>query len=220
VVLYAWALCVIGGGVMQKASEHWQQLVTPGTRVVPEVAFVVLVVCAFVGGALVLAGIGAALPALTGFLLAGGWPQLRRTVRPAAALAVALAAATAGLALWSRGLSDGQRNGDDALYAAAFLAWVVLAAACLIAWTAAAVRLARRLRLTAAALRAEAWLAAGVTAAMAAVTAATVTWWIAVAGTQAAPLASELGVATGLMAVATLAGAAGTRHAHRALRAL
>jgi hypothetical protein len=147
----------------------------------------------------------------------------------AARLTAVAAAATVGLVVWAHGLTDRQRNGDDVAFAIAFAAWALLGVACLFAWTAAAIATARRLALPAATLRAGAWIASAVTAAMVAMTAATAVWWAALSdsapwflagrpvGSSASPLAPELLAAAVLMLAAIALAAAG---AHRAMRAL
>lgn len=226
--LCAWALFVIAGGLVQRVSEHWQNAPAPGDRALPSAAFAVLVAGAVAASLLVVAGIAAALPSLSAFLREGGWPSIRRRVITAGWVTAAAAIGLLALVLWAQRLGARERNGADFAYALAFVAWALLAAAALLAWTRAAVTIARRLRLPAATLKAEAWLATGVAAAMGAITAATLAWWAALAdapwflagapaGTSASPWAPQLLLATTLMLIATAAGAAG---AHQGLRAL
>lgn len=213
-VLCAWALMVLAGFAVQRASEHWQSLTPPGSRSVPGAAFTALVVAAALGAVAVLSGIGLALPALRAFLRDGGWPAIRRRVLTATALTGLAIAATAGLVAWAHGLTGAQRDGHDATYAVAFVAWALLLAATLTAWTAAAVSTAHRLALPAATLRVETRLACAVATAMPAATAATAVWWTAVA--DAAPrfgATAQLSGALAAMALATLLGAAGARRA-------
>jgi hypothetical protein len=209
-VLCAWALFVLAGGAVQKISEHWQDTVAPADRALPQAAFAVLVGAAVCGGLLVLAGIAATLPSLSTLRRA----PMRRVVLPAAALTAVALAATVALVVWAHGLTPAQRDGHDAGYAAAFLAWAVLCAACLLAWTGAAVSIARRVELRAPVLRLEARLAVGVTVAMGVMTAATVVWWAAL-GDHGGAL-----VAAAVMLVATGLGAAGSRRAVQALPAI
>jgi hypothetical protein len=227
--LCAWALFVIAGGLVQRVSEHWQDAMAPGNRALPSAAFAVLVAGALAASLLVLAGIAAALPSLSAFLRGGGWPSIRRRVITAGRVTAAAAIGLLALVLWAHRLGARERNGADLAYALAFVAWALLAAAALLTWTGAAVTIARRIRLPAATLKTEAWLATGVAAAMGAMTAATLVWWVAVAdaapwfltgapaGTSASPWAPQLLLAAVLMLLATAAGAAG---AHRGLRAL
>jgi hypothetical protein len=221
-VLCAWVVFVVGGTIVQKFSEHWQGATPAAARTVPSAAFDVLLAGAALGAALVLAGIALTLPALVRFLRDGGWPLVRERIAIAGVLTAVAAACAAGLAWWAHGLTEAQRNGADARYTAvAAIAGLVLLA-CLAAWTAAAVACARRLHLTHRVLVTEAALAGGVAVAMAAMTAATAVWWGAVARSAqpgffggAHPLAPQLVVATALMLVATVTGAAGARQALR-----
>jgi hypothetical protein len=212
-VLCAWALFVIAGSGVQKLSEHWQNLTPAADRALPRAAFAVLVCGAVCGAVLVLAGLALALPALRQL----GGRAIRRATRPALVVTGAALAATAGLMAWAHGLTPPQRDGADTGYAIAFVAWAALCAACLLAWTAAAVTIARRLALRASTLRAETGLAFAVTAAMAVTTAASLTWWAAL-GDRIASL--ELGLASALMLAATALAVAGSRRAARAITAV
>jgi hypothetical protein len=213
-VLCAWALMVVAGCAVQRASEHWQTLTPPGSRGLPGAAFAVLVVAAALAAAAVVAGFALAVPALRDVLGDGGWPAIRRRVLTAATLTGAAITATAGLVAWAHGLTAAQRDGHDAPYSVAFVAWALLLAATLTAWTAAAASTARRLALPPSTLRAEVRLACIVATAMLAVTAATAVWWAGVA--DAAPrfgATAQLSGALAAMALATLLGAAGARRA-------
>lgn len=111
----------------------------------------------------------------------GGWRTLRAHVLRAAGVTVVLIVFTIPLARWARSLSSYQRNGGNFGYGTAFLAWVVLAAACLGAWTAVAVAVGRSVPLTRRAVQCEATLAVVLAVVMVVVTAATATWWAAMA---------------------------------------
>ena len=200
-VLCAWALFVLGGIGVRKASEQLQT--TP--------AFTALVVLAVCASLLVLAGIALSLPALAAYLRAGGWPAIRRRVVQAVVVSAIALAALTGLVAWAHGLSAPQRDGGDTAYALAFVGCGLLIAASLFAWTAVAVAIARRLDPPPRTLTLQAWLAVAVTVAMVAMTVATLLWWAA-----AAPVTLELLVAAALMVTASLLGGAG---AQRALRA-
>jgi hypothetical protein len=210
-VLCAWSLFVVAGAFVQKYSEHWQDVTPQADRAVPGVAFDALVVAAGIGTVLVLAGVGIALPALYSYLRAGGWPNVRGPIVHAAWLTLLTIPSTMAIVTWAHHLTDAQRTGGDTLYAIGVLVWLCIAVSCLAAWTVAAVRTSLQLRWPSAVLRAEAGLAAAVTATMAAMTVATTVWW----AEQPSPLAPAL--ATLLMAVATTAGVSGTVQACRAL---
>lgn len=228
-VLWAWALFVVAGLTVQKFSEHWQRAMPASGRGLASTAFGGLVIAAVCGSLLVVAGIALALPSVASFLHAGGWPVIRRRVVTAMLATTVAAAATVTLVIWGHDLSTRQRNGSDAGYATAFVVAALLAAVCLFAWTVLAVTTARRLRLTSATLRMEAWIACAVSLAMGVMTAATTVWWAAIAnsapwflagapaGTHASSRAPQMVVATSLMVLATLLGAAGARRAVRNL---
>ena len=231
-VLCAWTLFVVGGAGVQKASEHWQDATPAGQRGLPSAAFDVLVVAAALGSALILAGIALVLPSLLVHLRRGGWASIRRPVVRAVLVTVPAVAATDGLVVWAHRLSSAQRNGGDALYGGVWLLWALLVVACLVAWVAAAVAVARRLDLPPLVLRIEGWLGVAVTAAMAAMTVAAVVWWVGLVRvapwffngrpleSAATPVDPKLVVACSLMLAATLLGAAGAVRAGGGLRGL
>ena len=226
-VLWAWALFVLAGAIVQKSSEHWDAAL-PGTHALASLAFDSLLGVAVVASVLVLAGIGLTLGAVLGFLRDGGWPRIRRAALIAAAMTALLVAATAALVVWAHGLSRPDRQGHDVAYGIAFLAWGALGAGALVAWTAAATRIAACLPLPDVTLRLQTGLAVAVSVAMAVMAAATAVWWVAVADVapaaltgpsagHASALVPQLVAAMALMVVATGLGAAGARQAGRAL---
>jgi hypothetical protein len=213
-VLCAWALFVVAGISVQKRSEHWQASFPVGSRTLPSAAFDALIVGAAIGGALVFIGVAAALPTVLSFLRSGDWGRVSRPVLLAGALTVAAVLAAVPIVVWAHGLTAAQRNGRDVAYGVGAGLWALLLVACLTAWTAAAVAVARRLDLSPALLRLETFLATAVTVSMAAMTAATVVWLAAL--DQAA--ASYL-VAAAVMLVATAVATAGSLAAVRGLAA-
>jgi hypothetical protein len=229
-VLWAWALFVFAGAVVQKTSEHWQQAL-PGNHPLATVAFAALIATAALASVLVLAGIAVASPSLRRLLREGGWSRIQRGIVTASIATAVAIAATVGLVLWAHSLTAHQRAGADAAYACAFAVWALSGLGTLLAWTKAAVRTERSLQLSAQALAAQARLAAGVAGAMTVMTAETATWWIAVAvrtpaaltgsgaahGSAAAP---QLILATSLMLLAAGLGSVGARQATRSLAGL
>ena len=222
-VLCAWALFVVAGMGVQKFSEHWQAATPSASRALPTGAFDSLLVGAWIGSVLVLLGVAVASPSFVRFIRSGGWPQVRRRVLTASALTLAAVLTTVPVVIWAHRLATGQRNGGDVGYATGVALWALLLVACLAAWTAAAVAVARRVDLSATVLRLEAFLATVVTVSMAAMTAATAVWWAALAraapwflagrpvGSAASPVAPKLLVATIVMLTATAAAAVGAR---------
>lgn len=226
-VLWAWALFVFAGAVVQKTSEHWRQSL-PQSHPLATIAFDVLIGTAGLASVLVLAGIVVALPSLVRLLRAGGWCRIHRTVRTAAMATVVVIAATVGLVLWAHSLTAHQRAGADTAYACAFAVWAVLCLGTLLAWAWAAVRTERCLALSPRALATQAWLAAGVAGSMAVMSAATASWWIAVAARAPAALTGsgavhasaavpQLILAIALMLLAAGMGTVGARQATRSL---
>jgi hypothetical protein len=223
-VLCAWTVFVVAGGLVQKLSEHWQGATPAGARGLPSAAFDVLLGAAALGTALVLGGVALALPALARFLRAGGWPLVRARILAAAGLSLAAGAGVGGLAVWARGLTGSQRNGSDPAYSALVAVTVVLLIGCLAAWTAAAVACARRVHLAHDTVLLQAGLAIGVTIAMTAMTVATAVWWGALARSAqpgffgGSPIAPQLLAAALLMLAATVSGAYGAGRALRGVR--
>jgi hypothetical protein len=227
-VLWAWALFVVAGAIVQKTSEHWHQALPTGNHTAATLAFGGLIGVAIAAAVLVVAGIALTLPALTRFLGVGGWAQIRRPLTRAVAITAVLVAATVGLVAWAHGLSPRDRQGHDTAYAIVATVWALLGAGTLGAWTLAATRIAARLTLPASLLRVEARLATAVTAALGVLAAVTAVWWLSVATVAPTALTGSLGsggsafvpqlvLAMVLMLVALGLAGAGARRATRAL---
>jgi hypothetical protein len=228
-VLQAWVVFVVAGAGVSKFSERWQEATPAGSRGVPSAAFHALMTAAAVGTLLVLVGIVAVVPSLVRFLRSGGWPEIRRRVLGAAFLTGLGIVATVALATWAHRLDAQQRNGGDLAYSIAFTAWAVSAATCLGSWAAAANATARRLTLPTVVLRLDALIASAVCVAMVVMTAATLTWWIALAhsapwvisgrryAAAGASLSPQLLACTVLMLIAGVLGTIGATKAFRVL---
>lgn len=182
-VLCAWALFVLGGMVVGKFSEHWQGAVPASGGSVGKPAFTILVVAACCGSALVLAGAAVVVPSFLRLLRRGGWRRVRRPLARTVVVSAVLLAATSALAIWAGGLDAHQREGGDLAYSIGFVAWALLAVATIATATIAAIGIARKVEPAPPVLRALAWIGAGTALAMAVVSAATVVWWIELAGT-------------------------------------
>jgi hypothetical protein len=228
-VLWAWALFVLAGAIVAKTSEHWQRVLPGHAGPAARVAFDGLTVAAIGSAALVAAGITLTLPATGRFLRDGGWPRVRTRALAAVALTAGVVPALVAISAWAHGLTDAERNGHDVLYGAAVVGWGALAAACLLAWTAVATRIAGELRCRRGVLCAQAVIAPVVAITMAAMTIATLAWWAIVArrspaaltggSTAAHPtaLVPQLALAALLMVVATCIAAIGAARADAAL---
>lgn len=227
-VLFAWTLFVLGGFGVQKASEHWQAVTPASKQGLPAGAFDVLFWTAGVGSALVLLGVALSLPGFVSLLRRGGWTTIRRPILRALLLSLLGVAATVGLARWAHSLTPAGRNGHNGLYSGAFVAWVLLFAACLAAWGVAARATARQLSWSVRILRLEVWLGLAVSAAMAVMTVATAIWWGALAsaapwffdgrpvGSSASALTLNVAIPSALMVCATLLGLTGALRAVKA----
>ena len=232
VVLVGWAILLVGGAAFAKASEHFPSAQPPGAQTIARGAYGAVVALAVTCGVLVLTGVLLALPATVRFLRGGGWPTVRRRVHVAVLAVVGTGFATIGLGAWAHHLDVHARNGGDAAYSAAFLAWGALVAVTLGLVIAAVVALARRITLTRVVLRAEGRLAMAVAVLAAAVTAATGLWWTGMArgapwflagtrpGTSPSPVTVQLVLVEGSLVLATLVAGYGAVRTARALPAV
>lgn len=228
-VLSGWAAFVVAGSGFAKISEHFDGWLTDRNRTVPDVAYAVVQDVATVSGLMVLIGLALAVPALFGLLSSGGWPTIRRHVTRAAAATAATAAMTVAVGVWAHHLSDPQRNGGDAGYAALFLVWVGLVGMTVALWTVATVATARRLALPRRILLAEGVLATAVTIGMLIMVVAAAAWWVAMASSAPSFFGGAPGLArawtpqlvgmAALMLAALTAGAVGVTRIARAVRA-
>jgi hypothetical protein len=213
-VLCAWALFVIGGMIVQKASEHWQSATPAGSRGLPSAAFDTLVAAAGVGTSVLVAGVACALPALVALARSSVRRELRRPLRRALYMTALAVGSTLALVIWAHRLTAPQRDGRDLRYELGFATWALLIVICLAAWTVLAVRVGQRMELAPRIQRLEAWLAAATAATMAVTTVAAAVWWGALIGSGPRLPAPQLAVALTAMLIATALGVAG---AHRAV---
>lgn len=185
VVLAAWGLFTLAGGAYAKWAEHWDTATPQSARHLPQVGYDVVLVGAELGTLSVV--IGALLTArhVLDFFRAGGWSQVRGPVTRALVFSAGTVTVLAALALWAHHLSNSQRNGANPGYGILAVLLGLLVVGSIASWVAAAVSIARRLKLGVTLLRIETILAGCATLAMAAMTAGTTIWWIALA--RAAP---------------------------------
>jgi hypothetical protein len=226
VVLVAWAAFMVGGAGFSKASEHFDQAVPAGSRLLPDLAFTIVAIGGVFGGCLVLAGAALAMPAFVVYLRAGGWPTVAPHFVRAVAVSAAAIGATIPLLVWAHRLSDTQRDGANSVYSVAFLGWVLLGALALSCWTTVAVSIGRHVELPGSILRLQAALATAVTATMLVTCVAGFTWWAAIAheapwllhstaaGTNGSPFNLPLTLALAVMVTATTLGLTGARQIH------
>jgi hypothetical protein len=141
--------------------------------------FNVVAVAAFIGCLLVLVAAAVVLPAFVRLLRGGGWPDVWRPVVIAVALAAASAVLFVVLVAWAHDLSAHARNGGLPVYGWFFVLVGLTFFAAVASGTAAAVRVALRVELSARQVRALGILAIGVVGVMALVVASLVAWWVA-----------------------------------------
>ena len=218
-VLVGWAALVVSGAMFAKTTEHWRDHIPAHGRHVAGAAYLVVEMAAAMGAAAVVAGVAAAVPALSRAVAGGRWTSMRRPIRLAAGMTVVTAAATAGLAIWAHRLDALQRNGGSHPYTGAFLGWGLLVVATIASWTRAGVRVERQLDPTPRLLRGE-WLAAGLTGvATLGVTAGIVTWWVAVAQQSSSWETLDMGSVAAVATIGTAATLAGGQRLASAARA-
>jgi hypothetical protein len=227
-VLCAWAMFVVAGVLTQRFSEHWRQFTPSSARALPTNAFGTLTIAALLGSSLVVVAGVCALPYVLDFLRRGGWPEVRRRALSAVVVSLMACAGGIGLVLYAHQLNVFQRNGHDPPYALAFVAVALMAVAALAAWTAAIVATVRRTALPAIVLKVEVAVAAAVSLLMLVMSAATGTWFLALAirapwalqehaQARGGPaLGGPLLAALVLMAIASALAAVGTFKALRA----
>jgi hypothetical protein len=231
-VLGAFALFVIPGAAFAKISEHWDQSITQGPRHLPAVSFNMVASLAGACAVAVALAALALLPTFQRFLRDGGWADIRRRVGWAMGATLATGAAIAGLAVWSRHLTDHQRNDGFGGYQLLLVVFAILFAATVAAWSATAIAATRRLDLGSGQLKATGALAVAVAACLPVMTAAAAVWWGAMAttapwflagtpaGSSPSPLATNLVVVLVVMTIASAVGLLGLVRVVRSWRLL
>jgi hypothetical protein len=189
-VMWGWAGFILAGMVVAKSSEHWQQAL-PGSHLGASAMYVVLIAAAVLAAVLMLVGLATAAPAFLSDLHTGAWSGLRARAVAAVALTALFGAATLGLVAWAHSLTSVQRNGGDYGYSVGFVLWAALASSTLLVWTATAARAGRHLSLKPATVRTQTWIATGVAALMAVMSAATIGWYIVLARESPAALTGD-----------------------------
>jgi hypothetical protein len=229
-VLCAWSVFILAGATFSKQSEHFARAMPAGSSSPARVGFEIVAWCGAMGMILVLIGACVALPSFVVFLRSGGWTVARRRVLHALALTVLVLGAIVPLTLWSRHLSTVQRNGGDATYSFAFVAWAIAIALTLVSWDRVFVQCVTRMALSPRVLRTEALLATAVSLLMVVITAGAAFWWADVAsnapwflqgasyGSSSSPLSPNLIITLALMMVAACAGALGVSRIVRSWR--
>ena len=173
----------VAGSIIALLPENLSQSPPPARGWEAVAAFDAVLAAVALSGAVVVASVLPALPALVKFLRAGGWPKIRRRIAWAAGATVVAGCALAGLILISGARSPAQLDASSA-YLAGFLATGVAVAAAILLWTIAATATARRLALRPR-VRAAQLVLGAIAAIMVTVVLAALTFWWSV--TQGPP---------------------------------
>jgi hypothetical protein len=231
-VLCAWAVMLIGGGVLQRFSENWREVAPAADQGLAGGAYDALRVAAALAGAFVLTGILIALPHFLVLLRRGGWSEMRGPTLRALEVSALAVVATLAIMIWSRHLNAAQRNGHDLAYVLGFLIWGAVGVTCLACWAVVAVRAAWRMELSPKWMRIETTIALAAALCMASATVASAVWWGALArsapwalgdmpaGSAGAVITAPLLLAGALMAIGAALALAGATWALRARSAL
>ncbi len=215
-ILCAWVAFVFAGMSFAKFTEHFSDALPQQSRTLPIATFHLIELLGIFSGVLVLAGAARTLPTFTNFLRKDEWKLIKGRVVCAMASTIALFAAAIPIGAWAHHLTQYQRNGGDGLYSLAFVAWALLLALVLAAWSRTVVALARRMELSPLVIRLEGLLAQAVAITMLATTAATGMWWTEMAmyapqyfngtrpGTSASPFDFNLILIMTLMIIAII----------------
>ena len=220
-VLCAFALFIVSGVGFAKVSEHWDESLHQGSRHVPSVSFNLVASLAGTCGLAVALATLAVLPTFMRFLRSGGWPTIRQWVLWAVASSAATAAVVAGLSLWSRHLTNHQRNSGFGWYQFVFLIAAMLFAITLATWSGAVVAITRRLDIGSAQIKVAGVMAILVAVCMPVMTGASAVWWGSMAatapwflagthvGSSPSPITANLMAALSVMLIASVAGTFG-----------
>jgi hypothetical protein len=180
-VLWGWALVVVGGTILAKFADNWKLATPPSARLLPTVSYDAVVGAAAVGAVVIAAAVLTVLPSFGRFLRGGGWRQARRPLMGAAAVTVVTVVVGSGVVVWAHAIGPVARNGGSWPYTAAFVVLVGLFVATVMTWTGVSAAVVGRLDLSGRVLAREGRLALGLTGVMVVVTGATVAWWAALA---------------------------------------
>jgi hypothetical protein len=179
-VLCGWALFVIAGSAFAKMTEHWVGSTPQGDRALPTNAYDAVRVAASVGLVIVIVAAAIALPAVSRFILDGGWAKVRRPVGRALIISTTTALLTIGMIVWVHHVGPAQHNGGWGTHLVGSF-WALLVIASIGSCTLAVAAVARRLRFSEPLLRLEGLLAVLLTLAMITIMAGALVWSVSIA---------------------------------------
>jgi hypothetical protein len=180
-VLCAWGLFMVAGGIYAKFTDNWFAMTPALHRELPQASYATVQWAGVVGVVLVLTGAALVVPAFVRLLRQGGWASLRRPLLRALTVGAGAIALTAGLVVWAHQINAHDRNGRLLAYGIVFVVWGLVVIAAVAATTAGAVAVGRRLDLSRPILQLLGSLALALAVTMAAVMAGVITWWSAMA---------------------------------------
>jgi hypothetical protein len=141
-----WLTMLVAGGIVAFLPGYLASSPPPARAGQATVALDVLLAVVALTGAVVLADGLAALPALTRFLQAGGWPKIRRRIARAAGATGAAGGGLVGLVLLSGSRSPAQLNASLP-YSLCLIATILALAVAIGLWASAAAATARHITL-------------------------------------------------------------------------
>jgi hypothetical protein len=180
-VLCAWGLFMVAGGIYAKFTDNWFAMTPALHRELPQASYAMVQWAGVVGVVLVLTAAALVVPSFVRLLRRGGWASLRRPLLRALTAGAGAIALTAGLVVWAHQVNAHDRNGGLLAYGIAFVVWSLGVIAALAATTVAAVAVGRRLDLSRPVLQLLGSLALVLAVTMAAVMVGVSTWWSAMA---------------------------------------
>ena len=195
-VVYGWALFLVGGAVFAKFADNWSAMTPSPTRWIAGDSYDAVALLGILGCALV--GLGAMLSVVPLMRLVrdGRWESVRRSLQRALVAGGIAIVLLGGAVVWAHHSSQHDRNGGLAIYGALFVVVGLAAVAAVGCATAAAVSVARRIELSSNVLRMLGLIALALSGVMALLLTGIVVWWSWVA--IHAPGVLLNGIGTGL----------------------
>ncbi len=200
-ILCGWACFMVAGADFAKFSEHWSASTPRAHHALPSLGYLIVQDAGAVGIVVVLFAALLTAPSAWRYVRAGHWTSVRRPVVRSVVAGASVVAFTVGLAVWAHGLSTSDRNGGLLVYEIAFVLWCVAVVVALALATGAALSVTRQLDLARRTLRLLSGLALVLSAAMIAIVAGTVLWWVSEA--LYAPHFLRQGIGSGIISVSS-----------------
>jgi hypothetical protein len=176
-VLCGWAFYIVAGAIFVKSADHWATESPPAGHWVATGGFNVVGVAWVVGCLVVLLAALVVVPAFARFVRSGGWHEVSRPVLAAVAFVAASAVLFVILVAWAHSLNAHDRNGGLPVYGWFFILVSLVFFTAVASATAAAVAVARRVRLSRRAVWALGVIAIALVGVMALALVSLIAWW-------------------------------------------